>query len=260
MSFNQIKLSTHEHHYLDEETRLQTFIRVTEPSLKSYTKYRGWKMRGNFCTVTAFAVAFVLSRAFSAPVTQTYKMVRYHWNECNNTVNTRNLNAKFYARFSGLITFVTVNPAKLSQSRQKIIRTATVISCFDLTTMLGKALASTTPTPLAIHLILSYSLESSFYIQTLKTRDLDRILFHWQLGHQNVLYFSHINWKNLFPLGALVYTKNCNGSILIVFVAGKFNRKLAWKSYGEYQPPNYDTALNCHNLYNLIRMNLWYLF
>lgn len=55
-------------------------------------------MRGNFCTVTAFAVAFFLSRAFNAPVTQTYKMVRYHSNECNNTVNTTNLKAKFYVR------------------------------------------------------------------------------------------------------------------------------------------------------------------
>ena len=97
-------------------------------------------MRGNFYMVTTFAVAFVLSRVFSAPVTQTYKMVRYHSNECNNTINTRNSNAKFYVRFSGLITFVTVNPAKLSQSRQRIIRTPAVISCFDLTTMLGKAL------------------------------------------------------------------------------------------------------------------------
>lgn len=57
-------------------------------------------MKGNLHMVTAFLVAFVLNRVFSAPTTQTYKTVRYHSNECNNNVVTTSLNAEFYIWFS----------------------------------------------------------------------------------------------------------------------------------------------------------------
>ena len=46
--------------------------------------------------MTVFVVAFVLSRVFSAPTTQTYKTVRYHSIECNNDVVITSLNEEFY--------------------------------------------------------------------------------------------------------------------------------------------------------------------
>ena len=76
-------------------------------------------MKGHFHMVTAFAVAFVLSRVSSAPVTQTYKTVRCHSNICNNNVITWSLTTEFYIWFSWLITLVPVNPAKFSQRKTK---------------------------------------------------------------------------------------------------------------------------------------------